>query len=448
MTPKQIAIAKCLGRCSLPLAAGMKSFVRNMAYRAEHSPGEEISDKQDTYLHAVAYRFRRQLPADLLAEDEQPRGKMTTLQWLAPEMARAGLLKNDPWVTAAADAAEALFPNHALRTCAVLIAALHPHAIDYINQAPVLVMAASHGGMLHKIKDRQEVARRLKPLLDRGPKLREMMGAFGLPLPLRGICAWALAPSRWGAIQLLAKVPPSTLAQSIPEKATRQASWLNVLSTWEHRMRARFDEPYKLATWAAMHLAILTTAQATIDITSDLADFAGSPGVVFNERWSYAQALAAAQRWHAELARKSNEEQFFARNGLAWDQPIDYGGMPTEYEATNGLKIMALRSGAEIYEEGVAMHHCVASYTQSVVAGKCRLFSVRKGDERIATFELRPNDYLWASKQEKMVVHEKGTWLVSQMKGPCNAVPSVETKMAIRAFLKAAGGKEIEWRGS
>lgn len=62
------------------------------------------------YLRDLAFRFRKQMPAGLMAPD-QPKGKITTLQWLGPEMAKHGLLKNEGWVTDHADEADRLFPN-------------------------------------------------------------------------------------------------------------------------------------------------------------------------------------------------------------------------------------------------------------------------------------------------------------------------------------------------
>ena len=427
MTDEQIAIAKALGRASLPMASGANRFVKDMVFLAEHHPKREITDKQDIYMRELAYRFRRQMPAGLLKIFETPSGKLTTLQWLGPEMARGGLLKNEGWVTAHAEEADALFPNQAMKTAAVMMAVLHQGAIDYINQAPVLVLAVMQGGDFHKQKERQFMADRLKPLLERGPKLRDLMAIFELPLPLRALNAWAMVPSRWNAVRMLARVPPSTLAQSIPEKPGRQAKWLEELGAWTDTMSRRFAAPYLLSTWAASHFQGTGNTHYQIG-AANLADFAGSPGVVFNEKWTLEKAREEADQWHGELAAKSNEEQFFARNGFGWRDPINYGRLPIEFE-TEGLRIVALRSGEEIFLEGRAMHHCVSSYTQAVVGGKCRLYSVRRGDERLATVEVAK------------VRTNKEFWDAVQIKGPCNAIPVMSAQAAAAKLIEKINGE-------
>ena len=70
------------------------------------------------------------------------RKDMTALQWLAPSMARDGLIKNSAWIPPACEAAVALFGDSRLHLPATLLAALNPYAIDYIRQAPALVTAA------------------------------------------------------------------------------------------------------------------------------------------------------------------------------------------------------------------------------------------------------------------------------------------------------------------
>ena len=435
MTDEQVAIAKALGRASLPMASGANRFVRDMAAWAEHHPKREITDKQDIYLRELAYRFRRQMPPGLLKIFETSSGKLTTLQWLGPEMARNGLLKNEGWVTASAEEADALFPNQAMKTAAVMMAVLHQGAIDYINQAPVIVLAMMQGGDFHKPKNRQFVAEKLRPLLERGPKLRELMGMFDLPLPLRALSAWAFGPGKWPAVKMLTKVPPSTLAQSIPAKPGRQAKWLDELLAWTDTMNRRFASPYLLATWAASHFQGTGHAH-TATGAANLADFAGSPGTNFNERWTLAKASEEALRWHTELAAKSSEEQFFARNGFGWKDPINYGPLPTEMEV-EGLRIVALRSGEESWLEGRAMHHCVSSYTQAVVGGKCRLFSVRRGDERLATVELAKVNAVLT----KQPMSYLGKWMIAQIKGPCNEVPVMSAHAAAARFIEKINGE-------
>ena len=63
----------------------------------------------------------------------------------------------------------------------------------------------------------------------------------------------------------------------------------------------------------------------------------------------------------------------------------------TKYEYTNGnYKTIAPRKIIDLNEEGHHMHHCVASYCQSVADGTCYIFFVRDmEDNRVATVEVR-----------------------------------------------------------
>jgi len=64
MTEDEIQIAEALARCSFLPGSGPKRFVRQMADRDRNRP---LSDRQRAYLWAIAWSWRRQLPADLVA---------------------------------------------------------------------------------------------------------------------------------------------------------------------------------------------------------------------------------------------------------------------------------------------------------------------------------------------------------------------------------------------
>jgi hypothetical protein len=68
MTPHEIELATALDGCSLPPATLAKRFIRDQAFLARHSPEREITLRQRHYLELLAWRFRRQLPDDLVPE--------------------------------------------------------------------------------------------------------------------------------------------------------------------------------------------------------------------------------------------------------------------------------------------------------------------------------------------------------------------------------------------
>lgn len=70
MTDHQRAIALALGQCSFLPASAQKRFARDIAYVAEHSPDKELTPRQWHYLQVMAYRYRRQMPSNLVPAEK------------------------------------------------------------------------------------------------------------------------------------------------------------------------------------------------------------------------------------------------------------------------------------------------------------------------------------------------------------------------------------------
>lgn len=67
MTESERTIAAALNRCTFCPGIGTKRFAREMAYTADHSPNFELTPNQRKYLLEAAVKFRRQIPADVVA---------------------------------------------------------------------------------------------------------------------------------------------------------------------------------------------------------------------------------------------------------------------------------------------------------------------------------------------------------------------------------------------
>lgn len=66
MTKHERRLALALGSCTFIPGHPHKRFCRNMAGIAVYSPDKEISLRQRHYMEIMAWRYRRQLPSDLV----------------------------------------------------------------------------------------------------------------------------------------------------------------------------------------------------------------------------------------------------------------------------------------------------------------------------------------------------------------------------------------------
>ena len=86
------------------------------------------------------------------------------------------------------------------------------------------------------------------------------------------------------------------------------------------------------------------------------------------------------------------------KESLQEDYPVfAEGGRNLLYslQGRNGWTATLLTKGEDILAEGLAMHHCVAAYADSVAEGKYLIYSIKKDGERYSTlayshYRMRP----------------------------------------------------------
>ena len=76
------------------------------------------------------------------------------------------------------------------------MAGAHRFAIDYIEQAPVIVLAAAHGNAHVSWSERAFIQDQLRKVCESKAQLRDVMRSYGLPLPLRLLDARVLTARR------------------------------------------------------------------------------------------------------------------------------------------------------------------------------------------------------------------------------------------------------------
>ena len=176
------------------------------------------------------------------------------------------LIDGGSWQPTALDRMSQLFPvNRGLWPIYRLMATAHRHAIDYIEQAPVIVLAATRGYSYVSSSECAFIQEQLSNLCQSKAQLRDVMHLYGLPLPLRAIDARVLTSTRATVIRRLAMMNPSTLAQIIPATRQKQNAWLQALQNWCVWMSS-YDEANNhrclFFEWAAINYNCVTYAEA------------------------------------------------------------------------------------------------------------------------------------------------------------------------------------------
>lgn len=362
--------------------------------------------------------------------------EMTLLQWLAPEFARAGLLRNADWVPEHATRALEIFSCKPLAIAATAMAVVDRSALEYIQQAPALVVMAALGVQCDEVRQREYIAGTWLKYIRASPKLRDLLKAYSLVQQLRALNGKAFTGGHVeiAVVRSLCNIAPSHLAQSIPTSIRKQRNWLKAMAMWQTVMERRTGDRDRLFEWAAFAIGRDIDLDHIYTSTDTIADFAIARGEIFNERWTYQRALAESLSWHEMIAKQSSEEAFLRTHKIGWDQPVDYGRLPDAVEI-DGFNIVALRTGAALFAEGRAMRHCVASYSRDVVRGDCFIYSVRGGDRRLATFEISRRTL---TNFRPIAVLD--TLSLDQLKGPCNSPVSVAVREAVSTFINRCNG--------
>ncbi|WP_066923011.1 PcfJ domain-containing protein [Methylobacterium sp. CCH5-D2] len=291
-----------------------------------------------------------------------------------------------------------MFGNQALHRPAAAMAGCHERALDYIRQAPVIVLSANAGqtGRTAAARARAYAGPPMRMLCERGAKLREVMSFYGCAFQLRALAPSVLHPKRWPVVFHLGRLPPSTLAQIIPAARTQQDTWLRALTVWSEHCEYRCGNAWFQFDWVARaarevrrgHEGVLETiadlamaASGTVNVPgfrgNRLGQVAGVPGAVFDTRWTLAQAEAAAERWHRALGRAAAEQRAAHGLGVKFSEAMDYAPFTNAPVVVEGFDFVPLRSCEDLWAEGAAMRHCVGTYSAAVVTGVSRILVIR-----------------------------------------------------------------------
>ncbi|MEO1694422.1 MAG: PcfJ domain-containing protein, partial [Pseudomonadota bacterium] len=287
------------------------------------------------------------------------------LTWVAPSCEHRSLALRFPWMPVACAEAMALIDDETLHGRAAVMAATHQAAIDYIAQAPVLVLAAAGTSDLALLHTREAVAERFRGFVRRRPQLRDMIRAFGIAPQLRRLRGDAIVRDDTRLLGSLSAIQPSRLAQIIPTSRDEQRAWLDSAHHWRRTAKRVTRNATEIVAWAAANRC----DQHDKNLATELVDFAWHTRATFDRRWTFAEAQAACERWHDAYAAEMADLQYSAAEN---SEVADYGTLPA-FHLADGYTFIALQTRKAIFDEGCAMHHCVATYVDRVFAQRCRL---------------------------------------------------------------------------
>ena len=288
-----------------------------------------------------------------------------------------------------------------VRVCAMR----HPHLADLALSFPALLFALA-------VPRRGFDPEPALACVIEGRSLAEAASAAGLPMWLR-----KLPPEAF--VRPIDPLPGGELfrrqiGNHLPRSPKLMPTWLQLVS----EMAALAHEP--AAVWIAREY-IRAPRALNVGCVRRLALwawFSSSPVTLGRELiekpWTpdmkLDAALSAAAEWKTMIALHANVGRQPIRD--MWLHP----GRVGDYE------FRPLDDIADIVEEGVAMRNCVRTYGDDIAHNRSRLWSVRRGGERVATLEIR------AGYHDPLVN-------VYQLKGPGNAAVPRELWWVARRWL-------------
>ena len=350
-----------------------------------------------------------------------------------------------------------LYSGRDLKDRARMWVRLHKRMSDYLQQAPVLILA----------EDDPNTRITLHRACERGAKLREVMEACGFNVGLRKVHPYALqmheAPTGF------VKANPSAVAQQIANRSIDgQREFLKQINVYAFALRSNMNQDRGVpVSWMAENLPKGNhDMRHYADIPASMLDECG-----FRRNWRWRDFKAAIHRWEESFTQPARlddllvyGQRMYTTNARGQREVVEWGNVYNPFDRTSFLRapltphndapaeasegdlsFHLLNTPAELAEEGHAMQHCVGGYSQNVRSGYSLIYSIRKYGERLATMELSPSE--WDAKTGQP---PKPTgWHITQIKAVRNADPSAHVLLATKAFAAAhfrlVDPKPIRW---
>jgi hypothetical protein len=309
---------------------------------------------------------------------------MTSLQNSLPTLARIKSDKSSDWVSLAIERASRCFSEKRFKIGAAQLATLHPYAIDYIEQAPALVVFILDEGDVRKFSE----ACVLKL------NLRDMMLRYALPLPLRLISGRALRSDHFAILKHLTAMEPEQLVSCIPRDHRKQKAWLSAVSDWSRYMDRIFEEPGFHREWALLNLRSSENLYELALYVKKYNDDFEPYGLYL----SLAELKNACQGYrmkgidyHEQAAQENQERARYVPTIFPrWQKTLDVAPFPAICQI-KGFFFTALETFGELEAESHWLKYDLKAYEGRAQRQTSRLFSIKTRRNRVGTLEVGEN---------------------------------------------------------
>ena len=212
-------------------------------------------------------------------------------------------------------------------------------------------------------------------LVCRGAPLRHAAEALGLPWWLR-------------------KLPPQAFTEPLPtfpageDYSLRISSFIprapEATAHWLRRVaQAQAGAGSEYALWIARQAELVSWPEDLFDLMAAWAWYSQRPGLVGYR--------LLRRPWDADMSFKRAREELGAwRQRLRLSEYLGTG-IETPWLADGtvaGFKFVALRTIEDFISESAALDNCLDQYADQLNAGQSAIFSIRKGERRVACVEI------------------------------------------------------------
>jgi PcfJ-like protein len=285
--------------------------------------------------------------------------------------------------------------------------ATHTRNLQVIEAFPVLAVAIF--GRLGVPRDEPCHSVEALDMILRGKSLRDIAKLMGVPWALKRVLPGA---AREALYHGMAPIEASLIAAHLPRRTRDMQHWFLATLSAQHVSR-------DFVRWCARN-GMSQGIEQLRDIgdwvrASAHANVAGGVRFIprpFHPDMSVETVLKLSGEWHEAIAGEMSGPQY--QFPPPWFPAQTIGA----YE------LVPIDNTNDLWLEGKAMHHCVASYSEAALMGTLCICSIRQNGERVATvaFHIRGNE---------------GP-AIQQIRGPRNkGVPKI--KKAISRWLRTQG---------